>query len=126
MDKYFYIREVAQITGLSPSNIRYYESEGLIHSVDRDVNGIRRFNEKEIEWIQFLGKMKELEMPIVQMKQYAILRAQGVSTIKERRNILALHKQYVLQKISKLQENIHLLDNKIEIYRQMEEKENGK
>ncbi len=124
MDKYFSIKEVSTLTGLSPSNIRYYESEGLIQRIHRDDNGIRRFSKQEIEWIQFLGKMKDMEMPIVQMKQYATLRSQGNTTIKDRMNILEQHKQYILLKINKLYENINLLDHKLEIYKQMEEKTN--
>ncbi len=122
MDKHFAIKQVSALTGLSPSNIRYYESEGLIQRIDRDDNGIRRFNEQEVEWIKFLGKMKDMDMPIVQMKQYAALRLQGNATLKARKNILEQHKQYLLLRIGKLYENIDLLDNKLEIYRQMEEK----
>ena len=73
MDKYYSIKEVSKRTGLSPSNIRYYESEGLIQEIDRDKNGNRRFGEKEIEWIEFLGKMREMKMPIAQIKAYSDL-----------------------------------------------------
>lgn len=122
MDKYFSIKEVSTLTGLSPSNICYDESEGLIQAIDRDNNGIRRFNQKEIEWIQFLGKMKNMEMPIVQMKQYAALRLEGNTTIRDRMDILEQHRKYLLLKIDNLYENIELLNNKLEIYKQMEEK----
>ncbi len=120
MDKHFSIKNVSELTGLSPSNIRYYESEGLITGVNRDTNGIRRFTEKEIEWIRFLGKLKDMEMPIAQMKQYAIWREQGDDTIKDRVNILEQHKQFIIQKIDRLFNNIRLLDDKIEIYKNME------
>lgn len=63
-----------------------------------------------------------MEMPIVQMKQYAALRLQGNTTIRDRMDILEQHRKYLLLKIDKLYENIELLDNKLEIYRQMEEK----
>lgn len=121
MDKRLSIKDVSALTGLSPSNIRYYESEGLIQAIDRDENGIRRFNQKEIEWIKFLGKMKDMEMPIVQMKQYAALRLLGNTTIRDRMEILDQHKKYLMLKINKLYENIELLDTKLEIYRKMEE-----
>ncbi len=126
MAKYFSIKDVSQLTGLSPSNIRYYESEGLIGNVERDATGIRRFSENEIEWIKFLGKLKEMEMPIAQMKNYAVLRAQGDSTIQERIQILEQHKQSVLLKIDKLLNNVRLLDDKIEIYNNREENKNDR
>ncbi len=121
MDKYFSIKDVSKLTGLSPSNIRYYESEGLINNIDRDANGVRRFSEKEIEWIQFLGKLKEMGMPIAQMKRYAVLRAQGDSTIKDRIQILEQHKRFVLQKMDSLKNDVRLLEDKINIYNKMEE-----
>ncbi len=121
MDKRFSIKEASQLTGLSPSNIRYYESEGLIDNIGRDAMGIRRFTAQEIEWIKFLGKLKSMEMPISQMKQYAALRAQGPGTIQARMHLLQQHKQVVLEKIDRLRNNVRLLEDKIEIYKQMEE-----
>ena len=126
MEKYLTIKEVAKITGLSPSNIRYYESEGLIKRIKRNDVGIRQFREEEIQWIQFLGKLKNMEMPINQMKEYALLREQRDSTIGARMELLEKHRQWVLQKIKDQNENINLLDNKIEIYKQMEKAKNGK
>lgn len=122
MDKHFSIKEVSARTGLSPSNIRYYEREGLIQAINRDNNGIRWFNEKEIEWIQFLGKMKNMDMPIAQMKQYAALRLEGNTSIRDRMDILEQHRKHLLLKIDNLFEDIELLDNKLEIYKQMEKK----
>ncbi len=124
MDKNYFIKETSRLTGLSPSNIRYYEREGLINNIERDTNGIRRFSEKELEWIRFLGKLKEMEMPIGQMKQYTLLRAQGNSTIVERAQILEQHKQFILRKMDRLQKSVQLLENKIEVYKKMEKTNN--
>ncbi len=121
MDKYFSIKEVSELTGLSPSNIRYYESEGLIDPIDRDKSGNRRFSQKEIEWITFLAKLKEMEMPIDNMKQYALLRAQGDCTIADRVKLLEQHKQLILDKMDRLMKNVYLLNEKIDVYKKMEE-----
>ncbi len=121
MDKNFTIKQVSELTGLSASNIRYYESEGLIRGVERDAHGNRRFSQKEIEWIQFLGKLKDMEMPIAQMKHYAQLRADGDCTIKDRAQLLELHKQLLFKKIDRLIEDVRLLEDKIEVYKKMEE-----
>lgn len=124
MTKNYSIKEVAQLAGLSASNIRYYESEGLIQKICRNHAGIRVFNEQDISWIQFLAKLKDMAMPIAKMKQYAILREQGQSTIAERMELLEQHKLRMLAKINIFQENITLLDNKIELYKQLENKKN--
>ncbi len=121
MEKILSIKDVSHLTGISPSNIRYYEMQGLIRNINRDVNGVRRFSEKDIEWIQFLARLKRMEMPITQMKKYADLRAQGDSTLKRRLEILIEHKKLLLQKMDRLLMDINLLDGKIEFYNKLEE-----
>ncbi len=52
------IKEVEQITGMSRANIRYYESEGLIHPL-RNENGYRDYSADDIE---ILNKIKLLRL----------------------------------------------------------------
>ena len=133
MIKYYSIKEVSKRTGLAPSNIRYYESEGLIQDINRDENGNRRFGEQEIEWIEFLGKMREMKMPIAQMKmpiaqmkRYANLRLLGDATIEERMDILNKHKEYTFLKINRMRANMNLLESKLKIYEEMRRERDGK
>ncbi|EKT4559087.1 MerR family transcriptional regulator [Pseudomonas putida] len=44
------IGELAKITGLAPSRIRFYEASGLIQSVERKANGYRDYSEDAV-WI---------------------------------------------------------------------------
>ena len=44
------IGELAKITGLAPSRIRFYEASGLIQSVERKANGYRDYSEGAV-WI---------------------------------------------------------------------------
>lgn len=66
-----------------------------------------------------------MEMPIAQMKQYAQLRAQGDYTIRNRAQLLEQHKQLILEKIDRLLEDVHLLEDKMEVYKKMEEMNHG-
>lgn len=125
MTKTYSIKEVSQRTGLSRSNIRYYEKEGLIPTVNRDKNAIRQYTEDDIAWIDFLSKLKNMEMPISEMKKYAKLRVQGASTIHERKNILINHQERLSEKEKNILKNKNLLTEKIKIYEGME-KENEK
>lgn len=48
------IREIANLTGVTPSALRYYEKKGLIKPVGR--NGLRRqYNENVIDKLQFIA-----------------------------------------------------------------------
>lgn len=44
------IGELAKLTGLAPSRIRFYEASGLIQSVARKANGYRDYSEDAV-WI---------------------------------------------------------------------------
>ena len=125
MEKNFYIKQVSEMTGLSASNIRYYEKEGLIKGIIRNVVGERIFTQVEIDWILFLKRLKDMEVPIVQMREYANLREQGNSTASARKKILEEHRKIMLSRIILMKEQIHLLDEKIIYYENLEKNENG-
>lgn len=126
MDTNYTIKDVSKITGLSASNIRYYEKEGLIDGVKRNDANVRIFTQNDVNWIDFLAKLKNMEMPINMMKQYAYLRAKGDSTIGQRMALLSKHKESMFVKIVGIQENIALLDRKIKIYQEMGKNLNDK
>lgn len=44
------IGELAKISGLAPSRIRFYEASGLIRSVERKANGYRDYA-PETQWV---------------------------------------------------------------------------
>ena len=117
-------RQAAGLTGLSASNIRYYEKEGLIEPIERTPAGVRIFSQRDVDWIRFLARLKNMEMPVAMMKQYAVLRAQGDGTIRERMALLNVHKEHMGRKIEHIREHIALLDEKIGIYQEMEKKAN--
>ena len=125
MEKNFYIKQVSELTGLSASNIRYYEKEGLIKGIVRNEVGERIFTQAEIDWILFLKRLKDMEVPIVQMREYANLREQGNSTASARKKILEEHRKIMLSRIILMKEQIHLLDDKIIYYENLEKNENG-
>ena len=125
MEKNFYIKQASETTGLSASNIRYYEKEGLIKGIVRNEVGERIFTQAEIDWILFLKRLKDMEVPIVQMREYANLREQGNSTASARKKILEEHRKIMLSRIILMKEQIHLLDDKIIYYENLEKNENG-
>lgn len=126
MDKKYTIRQVARLTGLSASNIRYYEKERLIENIGRTPAGVRMFSQRDVEWIRFLARLKDMEMPVAMMKSYAVLRAQGNVTIRERIALLNAHKEHMGRKIEHIRDHIALLDEKIGFYQEMEKKTNEK
>ena len=64
----YLISEVAEMMGLSPSTLRYYDKEGLLPNVKR-VNGIRVFEDEDFEWLKLLNCLKNTGMPIKKIKE---------------------------------------------------------
>ena len=111
------VQEAAARTGLSEHNLRYYERVGLLRPVERlPESGHRRYSDIDIEWIRFLVCLRETRMPIVQMRRYAALRDQGITTLEARRLMLEEHREQVLRQIEELDRCRRLLDHKIDYY----------
>lgn len=65
------IRETAKLTGLAESNLRYYETIGLIPRVSRDVSSkYRVFSEADIDYIVSIACLSATGMSIEDMKAY--------------------------------------------------------
>lgn len=110
------IGEFSAITNLSIDTLRYYEKEHLIF-VERDASGKRKYTEADINWISFIKRLKETGMPIKEIREYAVMRYKGDSTMHERLNMLEKHRRSVLEERSKWDSNLNHLEEKIKIYK---------
>ncbi|MEM8810642.1 MAG: MerR family transcriptional regulator [Cyanobacteria bacterium P01_G01_bin.38] len=116
------IQQVAKATGLSVHTLRYYERCDLIAPIHRARNGHRRYSAQDINWIKFLTKLRLTGMPIRQMQQYAALLREQPDAVEERRALLEAHRQTVLEHLQQLQENLAVIDWKIQHYKEVEQK----
>ena len=58
------IKEVEQITGLSRSNIRFYEKEELINPARNGSNGYREYSEDDIKTIKKIAYLRTLGISV--------------------------------------------------------------
>jgi len=119
----YYIGEFSERIGLSIDTLRYYEKLGLIYP-ERDESNKRVYSEKDIEWLKFIIRLKEINMPIKQIQYYSKLRYDGDDTIKERLELLEEQMDRLNIEKRKIEENIIHLDKKISIYKKMIDKNN--
>lgn len=115
------MKEVAQITGLSEHTLRFYEKQRLIINIKRDSNNYRLYSDFDIQWIQFLTKVKSTNMPLKDIQRYAELMAKGNSTLAEREEMLLKHKQRITEQISTLSNILIQIDNKLQRYQRIRE-----
>ena len=110
------IGEVVARTGLSAHTLRWYERIGLLEHPARSHSGQRRFSDRDLSWLDFLGKLRLTAMPVADMVRYAELRRAGDSTAAARRDLLKEHREEVRQRIADLQATLLIIDSKIDMY----------
>ncbi|WP_455713611.1 MerR family transcriptional regulator [Streptomyces zaomyceticus] len=113
---HYTISEVASLTGLSAHTLRWYERIGLMPHVDRSHTGQRRFTDRDLNWLAFVGKLRLTGMPVADMVRYAELVREGDHTRDERRELLETTRRDVLSRITELQDTLAVLDIKIGHY----------
>ena len=109
------IGEFSEATGLSTHTLRYYEKEGLL-SVGRGRGGQRFYLDSDLRWVEFIMRLKETGMPLREIKIYADLRAKGDRTLRDRREMLKIHREHIVAEIKKWQGHLCNMDKKIKFY----------
>ncbi|MEV6679689.1 MerR family transcriptional regulator [Streptomyces erythrochromogenes] len=110
------ISEVEARTGLSQHTLRWYERIGLMPHVDRSHSGQRRFTDKDLDWLGFVGKLRATGMSVADMVRYAELVREGEHTVEERRELLERTRREVRARIGELTDALAVLDYKIDMY----------
>jgi DNA-binding transcriptional MerR regulator len=112
------IAEAARRTGVSVHTLRYYERAGLVvGAVDRTASGRRRYHHVDLQWIKICTKLRATGMPIRSIRRYAELVAAGRGNEQERLDLLEAHRAEVAARLAEVQENLQLIDHKIDVYR---------
>ncbi|MFJ9055734.1 MerR family transcriptional regulator [Streptomyces sp. NPDC102409] len=110
------ISEVVAFSGLTAHTLRWYERIGLMPHVDRSHTGQRRFSNRDLDWLAFVGKLRLTGMPVADMVRYAELVREGDHTFTERQELLESTRRDVKARIAELQGTLAVLDFKIDFY----------
>lgn len=110
------ISEVVAFTGLTAHTLRWYERIGLMSHIDRSHTGQRRYSNRDLDWLDFVGKLRLTGMPVADMVRYAELVREGEGTYPDRRELLEATRRDVLTRIAELQDTLAVLDRKISFY----------
>jgi DNA-binding transcriptional MerR regulator len=114
-DQTLTIAEVAEKTGVSAHTLRYYERIGLL-DVGRLASGHRRFTERDVERVVFIGRLRATAMPIREIQRYFDLVAEGPQTEDERLALLQAHRGSVRVRLSELEAALDAIERKIAFY----------
>lgn len=112
----YLIKDVSEKVGISAHTIRYYEKCGLLPHISRDGNGIRKFSQDDIFWLEIIKCLKNTGMTIENIKGIVDLSLKGNETKNERKEILFDHRKKILEQIKELKDNLKKIDLKIAWY----------
>jgi len=111
------IAEVAGLTGNTQHTLRYYERDGLMfRGVECTASGHRRYTERDVHWIDLIGRLRSTGMPIRDVRRYADLVRAGDGNEVERLELLRGHRRHVLSQLAEVTEHLGAIDRKIGIY----------
>ena len=112
----YLIKDASKILNISIYTLRYYDKEGLTPFVRKDKNGVRKYTEEDLEWIRMLINLRDIDMPISNIKEYIALYIKGDETIPERRELMFRYKEYVKKKVEDTLKNLEMTTKKLRQY----------
>lgn len=101
------ISEIAQSYQVPLSTLRYYEKMGLFENVKR-INGIREYDDKDIERLSLILSLKHTGLEIKEILQYL-----KINNIDKRIDLLLKRRKKSLDLMHLHQKNINTIDNLI-------------
>ncbi len=113
---HYSIGEVAQMTGIAISTLRYYDREGMFPNITRSNGGIRIFSEKEINTIRVIECLKTTGMSIKEIKEFLGWCQEGDSSLQKRREMFYKRLKEVKKQIEALQNTMNILKHKCWYY----------
>jgi MerR family transcriptional regulator, aldehyde-responsive regulator len=112
----FTMKQACEQTQLSYETLKFYCNQGLIPNVKRDKNNRRVFDENDIAWINSLKCLKKCGMSLGEMKEYLSLCLAGEVSIPERKIILDIKRESLLDQLKQIQDAINYIDWKQGFY----------
>lgn len=110
------MKDVCGKFNLPYETLRYYCNEGLIPNVKRDSNNYRIFDERDIRWIEGLQCLRQCGLSIKELKEYLELSLIGKSTVKQRKEMLAIRKNALLKQRLVIDSSIEYIDKKQQFF----------
>ena len=110
------IKEVAELTGLSPHTLRYYDRMHLFPYVSRSGGNARLFSESDVEWVRLVSCLRKTGLPIAEILHYIELCQQGDGTIEERAGIIARQEAVVERNLADMEAQLSMIRRKKAYY----------
>lgn len=118
------IKDAADLFGLTPDTLRYYEKVGIVPPVHRASSGFRDYQTRDLNWVYLVRSLRRAGMDIDALVKFASLakdrETDDLETLKKvdsaQKQILQSQLIEIDEKIAELQQTREILAYKIETY----------
>jgi DNA-binding transcriptional MerR regulator len=115
--KYYKIGQLANLVGVSPRTIRYYEEIGLLNSIRRLEGGKRVYTDQDHQRLKFIKRLKHLGLTLAEMHELEDIYKIHRTNKKVLPRLLELLEGHV-EKIEERVRNLEKLKSEILTYHQ--------
>ena len=98
------INELANLTGVSPKTIRYYESIGVLPEPHRNLNGYRDYDETDMERLNLVAGARILEFSLNDVNEIIAMRDRREAPCRVMLDKLTQKADQIAQRIVELQQ----------------------
>ena len=109
------VTAAAQVIGVSPHTLRYYEQQGLVRPA-RNASGHREYGEADLRRLVFLTRMRLSGMTMRDLTRYIALVEEGASTVPDRRQIMHAQRDRLTRRIRELTLALETTEYKLRVY----------
>lgn len=107
------VKEVSEKMGITTHTLRFYEKEGVLPPIDRNMNGGRMYTDFDIDMIETVQALRSTGLSLGEIKQYVELYNAGDSKLQERKSLLAQQKSKVEDQIFLLMKTLEKINYKM-------------
>jgi len=97
------IGQVAQRSGVSAANIRYYESQGLLPPAGRGDNSYRVYSDADLHQLRFIRMCRAMDMSLDEVRTLLSLDLSRKADCDAAREALDAHLAHVRERLAELQ-----------------------
>lgn len=113
------IAEMAELCGLTPDTLRWYEKDGILPPVPRSTDGRRVYTEVDAGIVQLLAALRRTGMTTAQMREFVSLLEEGAASHGRRISLLHQVQQDLEERRARLDAAQHALTVKIAHYERL-------
>ena len=110
------IKEMSELTNLPPSTLRYYDSQGLLPSLKRDINNIRVFDDEDYNTLKLIDCLKKSGLSIKDIKNFMDITKQGDKALNQRLEIFRNRREILREELKELKEILSVMEYKCWYY----------